>query len=112
MVSWGLVAVATGFVRSAPQLYAARFLLGVAEAGFVPGILLYLTYWFRQREQAQVVALFIAAAPVSGLILDHAHWLAISSWRSHWTAVACRGGNVMMTRSKWSPACRATRSRS
>lgn len=44
MVSWGLVAVATGFVRSAPQLYAARFLLGVAEAGFVPGILLYLTY--------------------------------------------------------------------
>jgi len=89
MVSWGIVAVLTGFVHSAPQLYAARFLLGVAEAGFFPGILLYLTYWFRQREQAQAVALFIAAAPISGIlgapvsgfILDHAHWLAISSWR-------------------------------
>ena len=53
LVSWGMVAVVTGFVRSTPQLYAARFLLGVAEAGFFPGILLYLTYWFRQREQAQ-----------------------------------------------------------
>ena len=89
MVSWGIVAVLTGFVHSAPQLYAARFLLGVAEAGFFPGILLYLTYWFRQREQAQAVALFIAAAPISGIlgapvsgfILDHAQWLAISSWR-------------------------------
>ena len=89
LVSWGMVAVVTGFVRSTPQLYAARFLLGVAEAGFFPGILLYLTYWFRQREQAQVLALFIAAAPVSGIlgapvsgfILDHVHWLAVSSWR-------------------------------
>jgi MFS transporter, ACS family, tartrate transporter len=89
MVSWGIVAVLTGFVHSTPQLYAARFLLGVAEAGFFPGILLYLTLWFRQGEQAQVVALFIAAAPVSGIlgapvsgfILDHVHWLAIGSWR-------------------------------
>jgi ACS family tartrate transporter-like MFS transporter len=76
-------------VQSVQQLYAARFLLGAAEAGFFPGIVLYLTYWFRQREQAQMIALFMAAvpssnmlgAPVSGLILDHVHWLAISSWR-------------------------------
>jgi ACS family tartrate transporter-like MFS transporter len=89
LVSWGIVAAMTGFVRSAPQLYAARFLLGVAEAGFFPGIVLYLTYWFRQREQAEVLSLFLAAvpvsnivgAPISGFILDHVHWMAIASWR-------------------------------
>src|SRR5262249_48150778 len=83
LVTWGIVAVLTGFVHSAPQLYAARFLLGVGEAGFFPGILLYLTYWFPQREQARAIALFMAAvpvssilgAPVSGFILDHVHWL-------------------------------------
>jgi MFS family permease len=52
LISWGIAAVLTGFVRSAPQLYVVRFLLGVAEAGFFPGILLYLTYWFPQRETA------------------------------------------------------------
>src|SRR5262245_31461814 len=61
LVSWGIIAVLTGFVRNAPQLYAARFLLGVGEAGYFPGILLYLTYWFRRRDQAQVIALFMTA---------------------------------------------------
>ncbi len=89
LISWGIVAMLTGAVHRVPQLYVARFLLGVAEAGFFPGIVLYLTYWFRQREQAQVISLFVMAlpvasilgAPVSGLILDHAHWAALSSWR-------------------------------
>jgi ACS family tartrate transporter-like MFS transporter len=89
LLTWGIVAVLTGLVHNAPQLYAARFLLGVAEAGFFPGIVLYLTYWFRQREQAHVIALFMTAlpvasivgAPASGFILDHVHWLAIGSWR-------------------------------
>jgi ACS family tartrate transporter-like MFS transporter len=89
LVSWGIVAMLTGAAHSVVQLYVFRFLLGVAEAGFFPGIILYLTYWFRQREQAQVIALFMTAlpissilgAPVSGFILDHVHWLAISSWR-------------------------------
>jgi MFS family permease len=66
-----------------------RFLLGLAEAGYFPGMALYLTYWFPQREQARALALLIAAnpvtnilgAPVSGLILDHVHWLGVSSWR-------------------------------
>jgi len=66
-----------------------RFLLGLAEAGYFPGIVLYLTYWFRQRDRAQAVALFltglpvtsIVGAPLSGLILDHAHWLGLGSWR-------------------------------
>src|ERR1051325_8379009 len=89
MVTWGTVAVLTAFVRNAPQLFAARFLLGVSEAGFYPGILLYLTYWFRRNERAQMIALFMAAvpisnilgAPVSGFILDYVHWLGIASWR-------------------------------
>ncbi len=89
LISWGIVAMLTGFVHSANQLYIVRFLLGVAEAGFFPGIILYLTYWFRQREQAQAIALFMVAlplasiigAPLSGLILDHVHWLGVSSWR-------------------------------
>src|SRR6516162_2817558 len=89
LVSWGIVAMLTGFVRNAPQLYAARFLLGVAEAGYYPGILLYLTYWFRRRDQARMIALFMTAvpvsyiigAPVSGLVLDHVHWMALASWR-------------------------------
>jgi MFS transporter, ACS family, tartrate transporter len=89
LLTWGLVAVLTGFVQNAAQLYAARFLLGVAEAGFYPGILYYLTYWFRQRQQAQAIALFLTAlptasilgGPLSGWILDHVHGFGLSSWR-------------------------------
>jgi ACS family tartrate transporter-like MFS transporter len=89
LLTWGILAIATGFVRNLHQLYAVRFLLGVAEAGYFPGIVLYLTYWFPQRERAQTVALFAAAVPIasivggpiSGAILDHAHWLGVSSWR-------------------------------
>src|SRR5215467_7477703 len=102
LISWGIMAILTGFVHSAHQLYIVRFLLGVAEAGFFPGIVLYLTYWFRQRELAQAMALFMAAlpvtsivgAPLSGLILDHVYWLNVSSWRwllvlEGFPAVAC-----------------------
>jgi len=89
LVTWGILAALTGFVHTVHHLYVLRFLLGLAEAGYFPGIVLYLTYWFRQREQARVLALFMTAlpvtsivgAPISGLILDHAHWLAFSSWR-------------------------------
>lgn len=83
------MATLTGFVHTAFHLYVLRFLLGLAEAGYLPGILLYLTYWFRQRQLAHTVALFMAAlpaanivgAPLSGLILDRVHWLGVSSWR-------------------------------
>ena len=89
LITWGLVAVLNGFAHSAQQLYVARFLLGLAEAGYAPGIILYLTYWFRRREQAQAIALFLAGipiasimgSPISGFILDHVHWLHLSSWR-------------------------------
>jgi len=89
LITWGIFAMLTGLVHSVHQLYVVRFLLGLAEAGYFPGIALYLTYWFRQREQAQAIALLLAGipvtsilgAPVSGFILDHVHWLSISSWR-------------------------------
>ena len=89
LISWGIVAMLTGFVRTAAHLYIVRFLLGVAEAGYFPGILLYLTYWFRRRQIARAAALFLAAipvaniagAPLSGVILDHIHWFGASSWR-------------------------------
>jgi ACS family tartrate transporter-like MFS transporter len=89
LISWGMVAALTGFVHTVHQLYIVRFLLGLAEAGYFPGITLYLTYWFPQREQARAIALLMAASPVttilggplSGLILDHVHWLGVSSWR-------------------------------
>jgi MFS transporter, ACS family, tartrate transporter len=89
LLTWGLVAALTGLVQSVGQLYLARFLLGLAEAGYFPGIVLFLTYWFRQREQARTLALFltgyavtsIVGAPISGFILDHLHWLGVGSWR-------------------------------
>jgi MFS transporter, ACS family, tartrate transporter len=89
LISWGIAAMLTGFVQTVHQLYVVRFLLGLAEAGYFPGIVLYLTYWFPQREQARAFALLLAAnpvmtilaSPVSGLILDHVHWLGVSSWR-------------------------------
>jgi sugar phosphate permease len=89
LLTWGLITVLSGFARTAHQMYAARFLLGFAEAGYFPGIALYLTYWFRQRHLAQTVALFLTAnpvaniigAPFAGLVLDRIHWLGLSSWR-------------------------------
>jgi ACS family tartrate transporter-like MFS transporter len=89
LLSWGLIAGLTGLVQNVHQLYLMRFLLGLAEAGYFPGIILYLTYWFRERDLAQTTALFAAAlpvtnivgAPISGVILDHVHWLGLSSWR-------------------------------
>ncbi len=68
MVSWGLVSMAMAFVQGEASFYALRFLLGLAEAGFFPGIILYLTYWFPQAWRARAVALFMTATAVSGLI--------------------------------------------
>ena len=89
LITWGLVALCTAFVQNATQLYVARFALGAAEAGFFPGIVYYLSYWFRQHEQAQAIGLFLTALPIasilggpaSGWILDHAHSYGLSSWR-------------------------------
>jgi len=65
MITWGLISAAFAFIKGEYSFYALRFLLGAAEAGFFPGIILYLTFWFPARYRAGVVSLFMAAAPIS-----------------------------------------------
>lgn len=65
MITWGLVSGCMAFVQGTTSFYILRFLLGVAEAGFFPGIILYLSYWFPAARRAQVTAIFMAAAPLS-----------------------------------------------
>ena len=89
MISWGLVSAAMAFVQGATSFYVLRFLLGVAEAGFFPGIILYLSYWFPARQRAAVTALFMAAAPlstvlgspVSGALLEMNGLLGLKGWQ-------------------------------
>jgi MFS family permease len=90
MVSWGLVAALMAFVPNAGWLYTGRILLGIAEAGFFPGIILYLTWWFPRADRARLVGLFMVflplssavGAPISGLILQELHgWLGLHGWQ-------------------------------
>jgi ACS family tartrate transporter-like MFS transporter len=79
MISWGLISCLTMFVYDVASFYAIRILLGVAEAGFFPGIILYLSYWFPDRERAKMTAYFMMAIalasvfgnPLSGLIMHY-----------------------------------------
>ncbi|MFN6052727.1 MAG: MFS transporter, partial [Planctomycetia bacterium] len=68
MVSWGILSAAMVFVNSSTTFYVLRFMLGVAEAGFFPGIILYLTYWFPTTERGKCISRFMTAIPLSGLI--------------------------------------------
>ncbi len=68
LVTWGIVSACTALVRTPWQFYSVRFLLGVAESGFFPGMVLYLTYWFPSHRRAKMVALLMAGIPVSGVI--------------------------------------------
>jgi ACS family tartrate transporter-like MFS transporter len=89
MITWGIVVVLTGFAQSAAHLYILRFLLGVAEAGFFPGIILYLTYWFKENERSIATAVLIMALPIGGLIgapistwiMDNIAWAGLAGWR-------------------------------
>ena len=88
MVSWGLVTILTGFVRTAGQFYAARFVLGVAESSFFPGMIVYLTHWFRLRERSRAIACLYAAVPCASLVgspmagwLLGVHWWRLAGWR-------------------------------
>jgi ACS family tartrate transporter-like MFS transporter len=89
MITWGLVSGGMAFVQGATSFYILRFLLGVAEAGFFPGIILYLSYWFPAHRRAAVTAIFMAAAPlstalgspVSGALLGlHGLW-GLAGWQ-------------------------------
>jgi MFS transporter, ACS family, tartrate transporter len=68
MITWGIISMAMFFVQGPMSFYVLRFLLGVAEAGFFPGMILYLTYWFPARERARAVAFFMTAVPIAGVI--------------------------------------------
>ncbi|MEH7275222.1 MFS transporter [Neobacillus vireti] len=89
MITWGIIVILTGFVQSATHLYIARFLLGIAEAGFFPGIILYFTYWFRSKERGRASASLVMAlpvgtiigAPLSTWIMDNIAWNGMAGWR-------------------------------
>lgn len=68
MITWGLVSAAMVFVKTPATFYIIRFILGLAEAGFFPGVILYITYWYPSHRRAKITALFMASIPISGLI--------------------------------------------
>ncbi|HEV7959556.1 MAG TPA: MFS transporter, partial [Rhizomicrobium sp.] len=68
MLSWGLVSMATAFVKTAFAFYVLRFLLGLAEAGLYPGMILYMTYWFPEATRARFISLFLAAVPAASVV--------------------------------------------
>jgi ACS family tartrate transporter-like MFS transporter len=68
MITWGIISAAMFLVQGPISFYVLRFLLGFAEAGFFPGMILYLTYWFPARERARRVALFMTAIPIAGVV--------------------------------------------
>jgi ACS family tartrate transporter-like MFS transporter len=89
MVSWGLVSIAMVFVNGPTMFYALRFLLGVAEAGFFPGMVLYLTYWFPSYARSAVMGIFIIANPISTVIgaplstaLLDIHLFGLTGWQT------------------------------
>jgi sugar phosphate permease len=88
MISWGVLTVFMAFIHTSRQFYVVRFLVGAAEAGFLPGVIIYLTHWFRYQDRAKAVAFFYAANPLSyvigsplaGLLLGLS-WLGLRGWR-------------------------------
>ena len=75
MMAWGVVSACTLFVTDAGSFYVLRFVLGIIESGFFPGVILYLTYWYTQKRRARMVALFMSAVPISGIVAG-----PISGW--------------------------------
>ncbi|MGO4327181.1 MFS transporter [Cupriavidus sp. 2TAF22] len=90
LLLWGVATIATSQVNSPAALYAARFLLGVAEAGFFPGVILYLTYWFPAARRGRITSLFLMSGTVAGMIsgplaaaiMSHLDgWLGLRDWQ-------------------------------
>jgi MFS family permease len=89
MIFWGIVSALMMFTNSVTMFYVMRFLLGAAEAGFFPGVILYLTFWFTTRERARAVALFatggvvagVVGSPISGAILGLHGWHGLDGWQ-------------------------------
>src|SRR3954470_1356765 len=88
LITWGALTALTGFVRTPIELYGARFLLGAAEAGFLPGVMVYLSHWFIYQDRDKALGQFMAAipigfiigAPIPGIILG-VHWMGVTGWR-------------------------------
>ena len=88
MIAWGSMTALTALVHTPSELYVARFLLGAAEAGFFPGVIVYLSHWFVCEDRAKVTSnfmsaiplSFVIASPIAGLILGRS-WLGIAGWR-------------------------------
>jgi ACS family tartrate transporter-like MFS transporter len=88
MIAWGLLTALTALVHTPVQLYLARFVLGAAEAGFFPGVIVYLSHWFIQEDRAKATSNFMAAiplsliigSPIAGWILGH-NWFSVQGWR-------------------------------
>src|SRR5215475_13203886 len=89
MITWGIFAIWMGFVTTEWEFYTVRFLLGLAEAGFFPGIIVYLSHWYRYEDRAKAVAMFMSAipvaqligAPMSGLIMERVNWHGWAGWQ-------------------------------
>ncbi|HEX4636069.1 MAG TPA: MFS transporter, partial [Rhizomicrobium sp.] len=89
MISWGIASGATAFVHGATGFYVLRFLLGLAEAGFFPGMILYFSYWFPASHRAAATSVFMAAAPLStalgsplsGALMQLHGWLGLKGWQ-------------------------------
>ena len=91
MVAWGLLSTMTMFVRTPTQFYAVRFLIGVAEAGFTPGIFLYLSYWFPARRRARITSIFYLSIPIAAIV-----GAPLSGWIMH-----AFGGNLGIRGWQW-----------
>jgi ACS family tartrate transporter-like MFS transporter len=102
MVTWGIVAALTAWVKSPMQFYVVRFTLGLAEAGFFPGVIVYLTHWFPTRDRSRTLAYFFVATPlammispkisnlmlhigttetINGVVVQHPHLLGMAGWQ-------------------------------
>jgi D-galactonate transporter len=80
MVTWGIISGGMMFVQTETQFYVMRFLLGLAEAGFFPGIILYLTYWYPSHRRARIVSIFMTGIPLAGVIGGPLSGWIMKSW--------------------------------
>ena len=89
MISWGLIATLSSFVSTPREFYMSRFLLGAAEAGFFPGVIVYLSHWFRYEDRTRAKSWFmitqplsvVVGTPLSRWILETVHWHGLHGWR-------------------------------
>ena len=126
MVGWGLASMATMFVTGSTSFYLLRLLLGVLEAGFFPGAILYLTYWFPNRVRGRITGLFylgvpvalIVGGPLSGFLLEMIHWAGCRTgsgcfwWKASWPwRWGSRPSGFWITSRRTLGGCRRAKSR-